>query len=113
MNSAAPKKVNLPHAARGIICVRMDSKFLDAPIPDGDGMPSPEEMELGAAQTRTYLHHGCWFWLPAYEAMGEPQTYSSQHLSPYPIGHHLHTWPEPRREIIEQAKEEMFSAWGL
>jgi hypothetical protein len=34
----------------------MDDKFLDAPIPDGDGMPTPEEMEA---------HHytsALWFW---------------------------------------------------
>jgi hypothetical protein len=40
---------------------------------------------------------GLWYWLPVWETMGEPYTYPSMRLSPYPIGRPLHTWPDHLR----------------
>jgi hypothetical protein len=59
--------------------------------------PTPLQMEQGAAITRTYLMKGLWYWLPVWETMGEPYTYPSMRLSPYPIGRPLHTWPDHLR----------------
>ena len=61
--------------------------------PLDEDLPTPEQMEEGAAITRTYFMKGLWHWLPVWETIGEPWRYPSQHLSPYPIGHHLHRWP--------------------
>jgi len=73
-----------------------DSKIKDRRwtiTPLDEDLPTPEEMEIGAAQTRQYFHRGLWFWLPVWETMGEPWCYPSLHVSPYPIGHALHRWP--------------------
>ena len=57
-----------------------------------EGHPTAEQMEESAAITRTYFMKGLWHWLPGWETIGEPERYPSHQVSPYPIGHHLHTW---------------------
>jgi hypothetical protein len=38
---------------------------------------------------------------PMWEAMGEAQTYPPCHVSPYPIGHTLHTLPSHEMQMDE------------
>ena len=63
--------------------------------PLDEDLPTPEEVEIGAAQTRQYFHRGLWFWLPVWETMGEPWFYPSLHVSHNSLRNGFGTGSEP------------------